>query len=639
MSDGRSGPRQTPNVSSARSALTIGQKGFLLISIPLAAQLLFGIALLVISRNAVDAHGWELHSQQVLTRAYELKSSLLMAQSNLRAFVLTEKPEFLLLCERAEREVPAETTALSELVSDNPGQTRLVKQMTADATNFLKFEDQCAQLVETGRAAEARELIGQQTGTMLMNRFLIPMNAFLSEEERLATVRHSQASRSNRIAQIVVVVGLVLNLTLAGVLAAIFTTGIKRRLRALGENAQRVAKGEPLLPQLRPGDEIAEVDRAFREMATGLQEADEEWKRSEENLNRFFTVSLELLCIAGFDGYFKRLNPVWETTLGYSHSQLYAHPFIDFVHPDDRETTIAEAQRLAEGLVTIRFENRYRCADGSYKWLLWSAASLPESQLIFAAATDITERKQYEAALQDQNAALEAVNRELESFSYSVSHDLRAPLRAVDSYARILEEDSGPQLDGEGKRLLSIIRSEARRMGVLIDDLLTFGRLSRQPLNATTIDMRELSEDVMREVRASRPDREFKFVCGPLPPARGDRSTIRQVLLNLLSNAAKYAKPSGAIRIEMQGERDSDHITYAVRDYGIGFDMKYAEKIFGVFQRLHSDRDYEGTGVGLAIVQRIVSRHGGRVWGQGEPGRGAIFQFTLPIKETQPGVR
>jgi len=620
------------------SALTIGQKGFLLISIPLAAQLLFGIALLVISRNAVDAQSWELHSQQVLSRAYGLKASLLMAQTNLRGYVLTEKPEFRVLIDRAEREVPAETTALLRLVSDNPGQTRSVVQMARDANEFLRFQNDCAQLVVSGRADEARERIGQQTGTLLMSRFLLPMNAFLTEEERLATARHSQASKSNRVAQIVVIAGLVLNLAIAGTLAAIFTKGIKRRLQVLGENVQRVAKGQPLLSPLRPGDEIAEVDRVFREMAAALKTADEEWKRSEENLNRFFTISLDLLCIAGFDGFFKRLNPAWETTLGYSTAQLYSRPFIDFVHPDDRQATISEAGRLADGSTTIRFENRYRCADGSYKWLLWNAASLQKSQLIFAAATDITDRKQYEHALRDHNAALEAVNRELESFSYSVSHDLRAPLRAVDGYARILEEDCGAQLDGEGKRLLFVIRSEARRMGVLIDDLLTFGRLSRQPLNSGTIDMRELSEDVMGEVRVRRPDREFEFVCGPLPPARGDRSTIRQVLLNLLSNAAKYAKPSGAIRIEIEGERDGDHNTYAVRDNGIGFDMKYAEKIFGVFQRLHSDRDYEGTGVGLAIVQRIVSRHGGRVWGEGEPGHGATFHFTLPSEEAQHAV-
>jgi PAS domain S-box-containing protein len=411
----------------------------------------------------------------------------------------------------------------------------------------------------------------------------------------------------------------------------LFTAGINRRLSVLTENARRLAKEQPLLPALQEGDEIAELDRVFREMAISLE-------RAKRDLDQFFTISLDMLCIAGFDGFFKRLNPAWELTLGYSNEELRSRPFIDFVHPDDRQATITEAQRLGEGHLTIRFENRYRCADGSYKWLLWNAASLPESQLIFAAATDITERKHQEHAMQDHNAALEAVNRELESFSYSVSHDLRAPLRAIGGYAQILEEDCGPQLDAEGKRLLSVIRGEGRRMGVLIDDLLTFGRLSRQPLNTATIDMGELSEDVMREVRASRPDREFEFVCGPLPPARGDRSTIRQVLLNLFSNAAKYAKPAGSIRIELDGGRHGDHNTYAVRDNGIGFDMKYAEKIFGVFQRLHSDREFEGTGVGLAIVQRIITRHGGRVWGEGEPGRGATFHFTLPSKEAQPAV-
>jgi PAS domain S-box-containing protein len=324
---------------------------------------------------------------------------------------------------------------------------------------------------------------------------------------------------------------------------------------------------------------------------------------------------------------------MWEKVLGYSSDELRSRPFIDFVHPDDREATIAEAARLADGSITVSFENRYRHADGSYRWLLWNAKGLPEAEVIYAAATDITERKRFEGTLHERNAALESANRELESFSYSVSHDLRAPLRAVDGYTRILEEEYAHAIDNEGRRLLDVVRSEARRMGVLIDDLLAFSRLGRQSLSYVDVNLAKLSGEIIAEKRRQHPGKEIEFANGELPIARADRSTIRQVLFNLIANAVKYAKPDGAIHIELGGETAGDHNLYWVRDQGIGFDMRYAEKIFGVFQRLHSEADIEGSGVGLAIVQRIIQRHGGRVWAESEQGKGSTFFFTLPTSD------
>jgi two-component system sensor kinase len=176
-------------------------------------------------------------------------------------------------------------------------------------------------------------------------------------------------------------------------------------------------------------------------------------------------------------------------------------------------------------------------------------------------------------------------------------------------------------------------------MGSLIDDLLSFSRLGRQSMSAGSIDVRSLAQEVMREIEAAHRDRTIEFVCDDLPPALADRGTLRQVLINLISNAAKYAKPDGVIRIELGGERDERHNIYWVRDNGIGFDMRYAEKIFGVFQRLHTDHEFEGTGVGLAIVERIIVRSGGRVWAESELGKGATFFFSLPAVEGASVVR
>src|SRR3989442_11800263 len=200
-------------------------------------------------------------------------------------------------------------------------------------------------------------------------------------------------------AYFIVAGGLILNVVLVAILTAVLTRGINRRLHVLSEHAQQLPKRTPLLPPVSPGDEIADVNRVFREMATAL-------KKAEEGLDRFFTISLDMLCIAGLDGYFKRLNPAWEATLGHSNEELCAHPWLYFVHPDDVDKTIAQGQKLAEGLPAIRFENRYRCADGSYRWLLWNAATVPGSDVIYAAATDITEVKRFQQALGERNTEL-----------------------------------------------------------------------------------------------------------------------------------------------------------------------------------------------------------------------------------------
>lgn len=219
---------------------------------------------------------------------------------------------------------------------------------------------------------------------------------------------------------------------------------------------------------------------------------------------------------------------------------------------------------------------------------------------------------------------------ELEAFSYSVSHDLRAPLRAIAGFSRVLLEDHGDKLDDECTRLLHIICENTRNMGQLIDDLLAFSRLRRQEMKVTDIDMGELARSVLNELKSSGPERKVQVHIGGLPIARGDRAMIRQVLANLLSNAFKFTQRTEAPRIEIDHKEENDKNAYYVKDNGIGFDMRYAEKIFGVFQRLHRSDEFEGTGVGLAIVQSIIQRHGGSVWAAGKINEGATIYFTLP---------
>ena len=230
----------------------------------------------------------------------------------------------------------------------------------------------------------------------------------------------------------------------------------------------------------------------------------------------------------------------------------------------------------------------------------------------------------------ERTAQLEAANKELEAFSYSVSHDLRAPLRAIDGYTRILVEDYGQTLDVEGYRICNVIRNQTQRMGELIDDLLTFSRLGRKQMKATSVDMTNTATKVFHELTVPSERERIDFQITRLPTVIGDRNLIRQVWQNLLANAIKFSSKQERAVIVVGYEQDAEGTIYYVRDNGAGFDMRYADKLFGVFQRLHSERDFEGTGVGLAIAQRIIHRHGGRVWAESEVGKGAVFYFALP---------
>ena len=308
----------------------------------------------------------------------------------------------------------------------------------------------------------------------------------------------------------------------------------------------------------------------------------------------------------------KVLNP--EKAVGLSnHAVLLSR--------DGRETPVDESAApirqdggATEGVVLV-FRDRSR----------WKQAKAERRR---AEAAFQRLNAELEQRVQERTAQLEASNKELESFSYSVSHDLRSPLRAIDGYALMLEEDHASRLDDEGRRLLGVVRGEAGRMGRLIDDLLAFSRIGAKPVTAARIDMPALARGVVTELSKQYP--AASVLLGELPPANGDGALVKQVWMNLVGNALKYSSKREAPRIEIGGCTEGGERKYWIKDNGAGFDMRCADKLFGVFRRLHGEEEFPGTGVGLAIVQRVVSRHGGRIWGDGEVGRGASFFFTLP---------
>jgi light-regulated signal transduction histidine kinase (bacteriophytochrome) len=252
---------------------------------------------------------------------------------------------------------------------------------------------------------------------------------------------------------------------------------------------------------------------------------------------------------------------------------------------------------------------------------------LAESEVRLANAT-------LESRVSDRTKRLELANKDLESFSYSVSHDLRAPLRAVDGFSRILLEDYAGKLDAEGQRVLNVIREGTAKMSRMIDDILQFSRAGRTEITPTPVDMSALVQTAIGDLKAASAGRTINFEIGALPIAYGDSGTLQRVWTNLLDNAVKYTGPKSDARIEIGATPGAAETVYFVRDNGVGFDMQYADKLFGVFQRLHGG-EFAGTGIGLAIIKRIINRHGGRVWAQGVPNVGATFYFSLPVRETQ----
>jgi PAS domain S-box-containing protein len=333
------------------------------------------------------------------------------------------------------------------------------------------------------------------------------------------------------------------------------------------------------------------------------------------------------------DGTITSWNAGAERLYGYRSEEISGKPVSVLLPPAVRDDFAAILERVRRGERIEHFETVRVRKDGSLVDVSLTISPVrDDGGRIIGISTigrDVTERKHADETLRAAIEAAEAANRELEGFSYSVSHDLRAPLRAIDGFSRILVEEHASALPQEARRYLKIIRENAQRMGQLVDDLLAFSRLGRQPLGKRHVSPAEIVRDAIEEVRAGEKDRTVELTIGELPDCQADPALLKQVFLNLLGNAFKFTRRCENASVEVGCRRDGGEDVYFVRDNGAGFDMRYADKLFGVFQRLHRQEDFEGTGVGLALVERIVRRHGGRVWAEGAPERGATFSFTL----------
>lgn len=425
---------------------------------------------------------------------------------------------------------------------------------------------------------------------------------------------------------------LIVGITLLTII--LLNTFLNKPLAKITDTARRIGEGEiELQAEVTGTREVQTLATAFNRMTSRL-------RASIEELDRYFTYSLDLLCICDISGIFRRLNKEWESTLGYPVSELIGHNFMEFVYSEDHSKTLEQLEKLGKNQEVLNFVNRYLHKDGSFRWIEWRSFSY--GNLVYAVARDITQRVENEKEMRRMNDELEKrvaertenltlINKELESFSYSVSHDLRSPLRHIIGFINLLELQSTDVLNEKAKHYLQVISESAEKMGLLIDQLLQLSRTGRQELNKTQVNMYKLVGEVISGLSSETSNRTITWVIDNLPETRADPSMLSAVLTNLIGNALKFTRNRDNPRIHIgsfAGEKP-DETVFFVKDNGVGFDMKYKDKLFGVFQRLHSSNDFEGTGIGLANVQRIINRHGGMVWAEGEIDHGASFYFSL----------
>ena len=482
---------------------------------------------------------------------------------------------------------------------------------------------------------------------------LIIFTPVVQNDKRLGTfyLKSSLRAMDDRLGLYGIIVLLVMggSFLLAWAISAKLLRHISKPILALAESVRSVSETEDYSVRAQKfiDDELGQLADGFNTMLARVQTRDAALRESEQRLRELADAMPQIVWTARPDGSLDYYNQRWFDYTGRTLEETQGWGWKPVLHPND-------AQRYAslwtESISTgspFHIECRFkRALDWAYRWHLGRALPVrgKDGRIVrwFGSCTDIDDQKRAATEIEILNAELEkrvlerttqlaAANKELEAFSYSVSHDLRAPLRHIDGYVQLLAEKAGSLLGEKNGRYLKIIAECAKEMGQLIDDLLLFSRMGRAELRQTDVDLKQLCDETIQSLQPDTRGRNVRWVVGELPVARADCAMLRSVFANLLGNAVKYTRRRDPAEIEIgRGNGKPDEIVVFVRDNGAGFDMKYVDKLFGVFQRLHASEDFEGTGIGLANVNRIITRHGGRCWADGKVDAGATFYFSLP---------
>jgi PAS domain S-box-containing protein len=366
--------------------------------------------------------------------------------------------------------------------------------------------------------------------------------------------------------------------------------------------------------------QTAQLRLQLQQSSDLLQSSLDKIVQTEQERDRFFDLSIDLLATGSFEGYFVRLNPAFERVLGFTSAELMAQPFLDFVHPDDVALTIAGARCLSKGEMKVGFENRYRCKDGSYRWLSWNVIPYIESNLWYAVARDITESKQTKTALEERN-------QELDNFVHIISHDLKAPLRAVSNLSQWIENDLEGKVLADTQSHLTLLRNRVDRMAATIDGLLDYARIGRTAESVESVCVAEL---LAESIDSLAPPSTFSIVIAPdLPTLDTKRLLLFQVFTNLIGNAIVHHDKSDC-SIQISCQASGDFYEFGVTDDGPGIAPENHAKIFTIFQTINPQNRADSTGIGLAIIKKIIEAEGGTIRLESELGKGTAFYFTWP---------
>lgn len=558
-----------------------------------------------LQQDSEQAMAWVNHTQAVGVALQQLQADVRDVES--AALTLSKGVDAPGLRERMAKanEIPGRLAELGRMTRDNPDQLIRIGRIESMLDGRLAV---ARELARSEPNSDQRELV-QDLSTRYPIRGLV--EELQASEQKLLALRAEQAARQRKQTELVSWSSLVIQLALLGLVLWLLQRQIGRRLHAERQSLRSAARAASVLQTVR--EPIVLLDRDLR-------------------------VQLHNPAFAELYGLQdERADGLLLETVG---NKAWQDPVV--------------RQRLSDVLSRGRelwdFEHEQRTADGMVRYMLLNARRMPlpdtDDEVVLLTISDVTMQRAVQLRVEELNRQLEGkvaqvseVNRELEAFSYSVSHDLRAPLRHVAGFSDKLSRHLGDAADDKSRHYLEVISSSARRMAALIDDLLVYSRLGRAAMRQQAVDMQSLVADtramldsnLQAEAENSGHAHQVEWSIAPLPIVVGDENMIRQVWLNLLGNAVKYSgnREPAKIRVDYQQQPDGGH-QFTVSDNGAGFDMAYAGKLFGVFQRLHKASDYPGTGIGLASVRRVLTRHGGRIWAEAEPDVGATFHFYLP---------
>ncbi|MGH7232979.1 MAG: sensor histidine kinase [Nitrospiraceae bacterium] len=586
-------PEPTPIESSVQRRIFAGFTFAFAVLLIIATLSYFTI------QKLVETNGLVKHTYVVLNELEATFSMLKSAEVGQRGYLLTANIEYLKPYDVAVEGIPQQIRRIRELMEDNPRQLDRIPVLEKHLADKLdEFKETIRVRKDQGLAA-GKEIVVSGKGKVSLDAIRDVISVMQSDERDLLNHRESEAR--------LFLSGTILLVSLGTLLQLALFVGIYyliKRDMAARQHAKQVLE-----------EALSYTQTIFETVREPLLVLDRDLRVRTANLSFFQT--------------FLASKAETEQALFYELGT--------------GQWNISTLRRLLEDIIPTHTEVRDFEVDAEFphigrRTMLLNARILyrpgSTTEMILLAIEDITERKQAQEELLARSFELEAMNKELEAFSYSVSHDLRAPIRHIDGFVDLLQRHAAPTLDEKGLRYLKTIGQAAQKMGCLIDDLLVFSRMGRSELYKTSVNLDQVVKEVLEDLAPEIEGRRIAWTIGALPEVWGDQSMLRQVVLNLIANAVKYTRTRAEAAIDIgctSGEQNE--VVVFVRDNGVGFDMQYAHKLFGVFQRLHSVSEFEGTGIGLANVRRIIHRHGGRTWAEGAVNHGASFYVALPRGE------